>query len=154
MVIVPFHKFFAPRDYILHTFLGIFAQRNVMSTEMSLVGAPPGNVNAPLLDALDSTFQNFIDLLSCPGSNPVLSARLEYERSALSRDERAIIAKAAAGTSKVNDFNKKFTLFAEFIRGGSLPKVCFERKQNTDLQEFQRLIAPFAPSKRSTCTIS
>ena len=29
--IVPSHKFFAPRDYILHSFLGIFAQRNVMS---------------------------------------------------------------------------------------------------------------------------
>ncbi len=43
MVIVPFHKFFAPRDYILHSFLGIFAQRNVMSSEMVLVDAPPVN---------------------------------------------------------------------------------------------------------------
>jgi hypothetical protein len=41
--IVPSHKFFAPRDYILHSFLGIFAQRNVMSSEMVLVDAPPVN---------------------------------------------------------------------------------------------------------------
>jgi len=134
-----------------------------MSQGMPLVGAPPGNDNAPSLDA---TFQNFIDLLSCPGSNPILSARLEYDRSALSHDEKAIIAKAAA---KVNDFhndlpaveqpfnekfNEKFTLFAKFISGESFPEVCFEKKQNNDLQDFQRLIAPFAPSKRSTCTIS